>query len=85
MATQWYIENELHQDPLEWEYKWYIIGIDTTGTNEIRVFELTEEQVWSRYDTIIEALESIYWHQSTGKWDHSRVYYEGNGSESLNL
>lgn len=85
MATNWYIENELHQDPTEWKHKWYIIGIDTTGTNDIRVFEFTEGQVWSRYDTIVAALEDISWHQQNNLWDHSRDYYEGNGSEKLSL
>ena len=37
-------------------------------------------------DNIIEdALVEIAWHQATGKWEHSREYYEGDGSESLNL
>ena len=33
----------------------------------------------------MNAMKDIMWHQSTGKWDHSREYYEGDGSESLNL
>lgn len=85
MAVAWYISNELNDDPTKWKYEWYIIGIDTTGTNEIRVFNFTAEQVESRFETINKALDDIYWHQSTGKWDHSKKYYEGDGSEVLTL
>ena len=41
--------------------------------------------VHSRAPIIQSTLTAIAWHQSTGKWDHSREYYEGDGSESLNL
>ena len=85
MAVQWYLKYELGQNPKDWSYEWYIIGIDTTGSNEIRVFKFTEDQIYSHADTIEHALERIAWHQATGKWEHSREYYEGDGSESLNL
>ena len=85
MAAQWYLKNECNEDPKDWSFEWYIIGIDTTGSNEIRVFKFTEDQIYPHADTIEHALEHIAWHQSTGKWEHSREYYEGDGSESLNL
>ena len=85
MAAQWYLKNECNEDTKDWSFEWYIIGIDTTGSNEIRVFKFTEDQIYPHADTIEHALEHIAWHQSTGKWDHSREYYEGDGSESLNL
>ena len=85
MAVQWYLKNECNEDPKDWSHVWYIIGIDTTGSNEIRVFKFTEDQIYPHADTIEHALESIAWHQSTGKWEQSREYYEGDGSESLVL
>lgn len=85
MAVQWYLKYELGENPKNWSFEWYIIGIDTTGSNEIRVFKFTEDQIYSRSDTIEYAIREIWWHQSTGEWDHSRSYYEGDGSESLNL
>ena len=84
-AVRWYLRNEYNQNPDEWSFEYYIIGIDTTGSNEIRVFKIEESAVQSRFDTIVKALDAIHWHQTTGKWDHSREYYEGDGSESLNL
>ena len=85
MAARWYINNELNDDSTKWEFEYYIIGIDTTGTYEIRVFKIDEDMVHSRSVTITNALIDIAWHQKNNKWEHSRAYYEGDGSETLNL
>lgn len=84
-AVRWYLQNECNQNPDEWSFEYYIVGIDTTGSNEIRVFKVEEYMVQSRFATIVNALDAIHWHQTNNKWDHSREYYEGDGSESLNL
>lgn len=85
-ALRWYIVNVLKEEPNnDWTFKYYIIGIDTTGSNEIRVFELTEHQVDSRLNTIMDVLEQIRWHQANDKWEHTLEYYTGDGSEKLNL
>lgn len=84
-AVLWYLENECGEDPLTWDFEFYIIGIDTTGSYEIRTFYIDEHTVNSRLSIIHDTLDKIAWHQSTDKWDHSRSYYEGDGSESLNL
>jgi hypothetical protein len=82
----WYIINELKEEPNnDWAFKYYIIGIDTTGSNEIRVFEFTEHQVDSRLNTIMDVLEQIRWHQANDKWEHTLEYYTGDGAEKLNL
>jgi hypothetical protein len=84
-AVQWYLKNECNEDFAKWTFEYYIIGIDTTGSNEIRVFKIEESLVRSRMLTINKALRDICWHQYNNKWDHSREYYEGDGSEILNL
>jgi hypothetical protein len=84
-AVLWYLKNECGEDPLTWDFEFYIIGIDTTGSYEIRTFYIDEYTVNSRLSIIHDTLDEIAWHQSTGKWEHSRSYYEGDGSESLNL
>lgn len=87
MAVMWYLKYERGEEFVgdNWSFEWYIIGIDTTGSNEIRVFKFEQEQIQAHFDTISHALADIAWHQTTGKWEHSRSYYEGDGSESLNL
>lgn len=88
MAVRWYLVNECgvtEDDIFDWQFEYYIIGIDTTGSNEIRVFKINKENVDERYDTILDTLTTIAWHQKNNKWEHSRAYYEGDGSETLNL
>ena len=88
MAVRWYLVNECdvtEDDIFNWYIEYYIIGIDTTGSNEIRVFSINKDNVDARYDTILDALTAIKWHQANDKWEHSRAYYEGDGSETLNL
>ena len=88
MAVRWYLVNECgvtEYEIFEWTFEYYIIGIDTTGSNEIRVFKIEQKDVSSRDETILTALDRIAWHQSNNKWEHSIEYYTGDGSESLNL
>lgn len=85
MAARLYIINKLNESPLSWKYKFYIIAIDTVRDNEIRVFKITEEQIFTRSNVITNALDEIRWHQTTGNWEHHREYYDGDGSETLEL
>ena len=85
LAVEWYLDNECNEDHKDWSFEYYIIGIDTTGSYEIRVFKIEPHMVQSRKHVIYDALDSIAWHQREDRWDHSREYYEGDGSESLNL
>lgn len=87
-AVYWYLANVLELSPNEidkWVFKYYIIAIDTTGSNEIRVFMLGSTQVNSRNDTIHDFMRVYLWHLGTGNWDHSYDYYTGDGSETLDL
>lgn len=85
LAVEWYLKDESKEDWTTWSFEYYIIGIDTTGSSEIRVFEIEQYMVESRMHVIEDALNDIRWHQKTGKWDHSREYYEGDGAETLSL
>lgn len=87
-AVYWYLTNvlELSSDEInKWKFEYYIIAIDTTGSNEIRVFKLDTHQVTSRGVTIHDFMRVYLWHLGTGNWDHSYDYYAGDGSETLNL
>ena len=87
-AVCWYLDNKLELSSSEideWKFEFYIIAIDTTGSNEIRVFKLTIPQVASRSVVIHDFMSECLWHLGTGKWDHSRAYYNGDGSETLDL
>ena len=86
MAVMWYLKNECKvENPEQWVINFYIIGIDTTGNNEIRVFNIDRLDVEKRRSVIHNAIADIGWHQMNDKWEHSREYYEGDGSEMLKL
>ena len=85
IAVRWYLRVECSENWRDWSFEYYIVGIDTTGSYEIRVFKIEPDMVRSRMDVIDNALTDIAWHQANDKWDHSREYYEGDGSETLNL
>ena len=87
-AVYWYLTNvlELSNGEIDkWRFEFYIIAIDTTGSNEIRVFKLAVPQVTSRGVTIHDFMSVYLWHLGTDNWDHSYDYYTGDGSETLNL
>ena len=87
-AVYWYMKNvlKLSEDDInEWKFEYYIVAIDTTGSNEIRVFKLSTYQVSSREVVIHDFMLNWFWHTITKEYDHSRAYYVGDGSETLNL
>ena len=85
MAVEWYMLNEKDIDTADWNFEFYIIGIDTIEDYAVRVFKIFNIDIRERGYTIIHALDEIAWHQAIGYWDHTREYYEGDGSEQLNL
>lgn len=87
-AVYWYMRNvlKLSEDEInEWKFEYYIIAIDTTGSNEVRVFKLTSSQVYSRSVVIDSFMHDWLWHITMKEYDHSRAYYVGDGSETLDL
>lgn len=87
LALKWYLKNELHEDPEDWKFSWYIMAIDSF-TSDIRVFELNEDQIYYEKDNMDRvdcAIRDIVWHMENDLWDHSRAYYEGTGVEKLTL
>jgi len=85
LAVKWYLREECKKNTEEWYFEFYIIAIDTTGSYEIRVFKFDDLTLLGRWKTITDTLTEIAWHQKNNKWEHSRAYYEGDGSETLNL
>lgn len=86
-AVYWYLANVLKiTDEFDkWRFEFYIIAIDTTGSNEVRVFRLDSSQVCSRNDVINDTMTEIAWHMDKNLWEHGYEYYAGDGSETLNL
>lgn len=86
-AVYWYLANVpgITDEFDKWRFEFYIIAIDTTGSNEIRVFRLDSSQICSRNDVINDTMTEIAWHMDKNLWEHGYEYYAGDGSETLNL
>ena len=83
LAITWYMK-DCGIDISDYDFEAYIIAIQTNGNNEVRVFNMFDEQeILDRKDTITYALSEISYHIDSGNWDHSRNYYEGDGIEKL--
>lgn len=83
LALTWYI-SDLGYNIEEFDLEAYIIAIQSNGNNEVRVFNmLNEKELLDRKDLIADTLTEISYHYQTGNWDHTREYYEGNGTEEL--
>lgn len=85
MAVAWYLVNERGQNIEEWEFEYYIIGIDSTANSDVRVFKFEPFVVESRERLIRSTLLTIEWHQRNNLWDHTKEYYTGDGCETLDL
>lgn len=83
LALTWYM-SDLGYNIEEFDLEAYVIAIQSNGNNEVRVFNmLNEKELLDRKDLIADTLTEISYHYQTGNWDHTREYYEGNGTESL--
>jgi len=83
MAITWYMK-DCDIDISEYDLEAYIIAIQTNGNNEVRVFDMyNDEELLSSKDIILDALSELSYHYQTNNWEHTRNYYEGNGVEKL--
>lgn len=83
LALTWYMKEEGY-DIDEYDLEAYIVAIQSNGNNEVRVFNmLNEKELLIRKDLIADTLTEISYHYQTGNWDHTRKYYEEDGTEEL--
>ena len=82
-ALAWYFKNELFLDIDEYEGETYIIAIQSYDGNEVRVFKIDEAELSNKLKVIDNAIKRIAWHKNNNLWEHTKEYYEGNGSEIL--
>lgn len=81
LAIHWYFKNELNLNIEDYEYETYIIAIQSHDGNSVKVFKFTPEAIESRLDVIQKAITEIAWHKENNLWEHSKSYYEGDGTE----
>ena len=83
LAISWYMKDQ-GIDISDYDCEAYIIAIQTNSNNDVRVFNMFNElELDSRKDLIIRTLTELSYHYQTGNWDHTRKYYEEDGTEEL--
>ena len=83
-AITWYMIEELNLNPDDYDLEAYIIAVQTNGNNEVRVFNMfNEEELLNRKNIIAKTLTEISYHISSNNWEHTRKYYENDGIEEL--
>ena len=84
LAIQWYMQEVLNLNSEEYDFEAYIIAIGKDRNNQIRVFNMKNDTILKeKVDIISESLKKISEHISTGQWDHTLEYYNGDGTEEL--
>ena len=81
LALESYFEVELDLVFSDYTIEYYIVAVQNNGTNNVRVLKFSHEDIDKKYQIIHDALREIEWHITTDQWDHSKIYYTGDGSE----
>lgn len=79
----WFKEHYKDKNFDDYSKESYIVAIGKGELVETRVFTIPEELLNDGLDEIIEIMTEIEWHYTNDKWDYSRNYYEGDGSEEI--
>lgn len=83
LAITWYM-NDQEIDISDYDCEAYIIAIQTNSNNEVRVFNmLNENELMNSKDIIFDTLSELSYHYQSNNWDHTRNYYENDGTEEL--
>lgn len=87
LAVKWYLEHEREQNVCDWDIRFYIIAIDTTQVEEVRLLKIKSSDINSSKNVmnVQDALRRIHWHKENNKWNHNMEYYTNFGVETLNL
>lgn len=84
-ALSWYFTNVLGLIISDFEQETYIVAIQSHDGYEVRVFSIDPISIRSRINDIHDTLLKIEWHKQNNKWDHTKEYYLGDGTEYLCL
>ena len=82
-AIYWYFTNELKIELDEYQHNTYIVAIQNNNGYACRVFSVNDSVILDKTTTIKQILTNINWHSTNNKWDYTKEYYEGDGSEPL--
>lgn len=88
-----YMFSKVYPDKKFSEYtkETYIVAISTNPSDSIylvpvecKVFKIEDESLNDSLDAIETTLKEMVWYLENDLWDHTREYYEGDGTEIIN-
>ena len=68
--------------PKDYKIDSYIVAVNTLDPFECRVYKLTDVEYHKQLMKINSLMLKISWHWFSNQWDHTRAYYEGDGTEN---
>ena len=84
LAIQWYMQEVLNLNTEDYDFEAYIIAIGKDKYNQIKVFNMNNQQILSeKVDLITETLSKISYHITSDNWKHSKEYYDSTGVEEI--
>jgi len=82
-AIYWYLKYEKNVDPDEYSCEVFVVAIQNNTDYQCRVFKISESIILEKKNELERLIPEVNWHMTKNKWDYTREYYEGDGSESL--
>jgi hypothetical protein len=80
LALQSFLVSRLGIDKVnEYNLVNVIVAVETTGLQECRVYAIPDPMVQRGLAKAIELMERYKYHVDSGKWDHTKEYYENGG------
>ena len=76
---------EFGEDPTEYDFKTYIVALQTTGLYECVVYEPDSLDLSIAIDEFESLLARLKWHQDHNHWDYPMEYYNNNGIIKIKL
>ena len=79
-----YLES-LGEDPMEYDFKTYIVAVQTTGLFECVVYEPDNLDLSIAVDEFESLLSRLKWHQDHDCWEYPMEYYNNGGVIKIKL
>lgn len=83
LSFYWMAINSHFSEIKDYEQETYIVVCSTVEPHECKVFDISKEYLNEGTEEIVKLMNEISWHYFSGHWDHSKEYYEGDGTEIL--
>lgn len=83
MALYYELKDKLNFD--EYAKETYIVAVQTKTLPECKVFTIDDTLLNKGLEEINKIMSDLNWHYKNNLWDFSREYYEGDGSEKIEI